>query len=251
MVAAKTINAGQICLTADYVLAPEGDEERLVDAMRDAVARRYPRMVDNDDYTSVLGRRNLDRLTKFVDDARDRGARIVELNPAAEDFDGQRAHKLPLTLVVGAEDSMAVMQDEIFGPVLPIVSYSGIDDAIDYVNGHDRPLAAYYFGPDDTARKAFAARTSSGGLTFNDLMLHFMAEDLPFGGVGPSGMGSYRGRAGFETFSHARAVVASPGRLSPLGLMAPPYGRVRRKLTELSLRGEAASVRRRLSRAAR
>jgi coniferyl-aldehyde dehydrogenase len=246
VVAVKMLNAGQLCLSPDYLLVPAGMEDAMVAALREALARQYPRLVDNDDYTSVLGEHNHGRLTGLVSDAREKGAQVIELNPAGEDFADQPAHKFPPTLIVRADDSMAVMQDEIFGPVLPLEPYHGIDDAINRINSRDRPLAAYYFGADDEARRAFLQRTSSGGVTINDLVLHYLDEDLPFGGVGPSGMGSYKGRAGFETFSNAKGVVATPGRFSPYQLMSPPYGRLYRKLLDAQVRFEASAVGRRL-----
>jgi coniferyl-aldehyde dehydrogenase len=246
VMAVKTLNAGQLCLTPDYVLVPRGMESTLVQAITETTARFFPTLVDNDDYSSVLSQRHFDRLLAHLDDAREKGAEVIEINPADEDFATQRAHKMPPTLLVHVSDDMTVMQEEIFGPLLPIEPYEGIDDAIARINRRPKPLAAYYFGPDDHDRRVFLERTSSGGVTINDIMTHYILDDLPFGGVGDSGTGRYRGRAGFETFSNGRAVLSAPGWFSPNSLLAAPYGRQHRWAIKALLRWERRSVRRRL-----
>ena len=221
----KMMNAGQICLAPDYVLVHRDRLRPLVDAIRQSVRRHYPTMLHNPDYTSVINGRHLSRLASYVRDARDKGATIIELNPASERFDDQPAHKMPLTLVLEPTDDMRVMQEEIFGPVLPIVAYDRIDEAIAYVNARPRPLALYYFGADRQERQRVLSRTTSGGVSVNDVVTHVAIDDLPFGGVGPSGMGAYHGHAGFRTFSHEKAIFTQ-SRRSVADLLKPPYGRL-------------------------
>ena len=166
----------------------------------------FPTLKDNPDYTSVINQRHYDRLIGYLDDAKAKGAEIVEINPAKEDFRQQPFHKIPPTLVLNPTDDMKIMKDEIFGPLLPVKTYSEVDEAIAYVNDHPRPLGLYYFGQDAAEQEKVLTRTTSGGVSVNDVIMHVAMEDLPFGGVGPSGMGAYHGIDGFRTFSHAKAV---------------------------------------------
>ncbi|MEY4953122.1 MAG: hypothetical protein RL299_1546, partial [Pseudomonadota bacterium] len=150
----------------------------------------------------------------------------IEVNPAGEDFKSSNGNKMPLTIVRNVTDDMKVMQEEIFGPILPVMTYDSIDQAIDYVNAHDRPLGLYYFGSDKAEEQKVLSRTISGGVTVNDVVFHNAMEDLPFGGVGPSGMGNYHGLDGFKTFSHARAVYRQVGLdVGKLSGFKPPYGK--------------------------
>lgn len=225
----KCMNAGQICLAPDYLLVHESKRAALVDALSKAVSTMFDGLRDNPDYSSVVNERHRKRVQGYIEDARQKGAEIIELNPKNESFEGQKINKLPPTLVLGATDDMTIMKEEIFGPALPIKTYRGIDEAIDYVNAHDRPLALYYFGHDAAERERVLSRTTSGGVTVNDVLMHIAQEDLPFGGVGPSGMGAYHGREGFLAFSHARAVFTQT-KVQKLGeLMRPPYGDTFRK----------------------
>ena len=157
---------------------------------------------DNDDYTSVRGRRHFDRMRKYIEDARSKGADIVELNPKNEDFSQQPNHKIPPTLIMGVSDDMTVMQEEIFGPLLAVRYSNGIEDAVDYVNSHPRPLALYFFGNSPKEENFVIDNTTSGGVTVNDTIMHVGQENLPLGGIGPSGMGHYSGKDGFVEFSH-------------------------------------------------
>jgi coniferyl-aldehyde dehydrogenase len=171
----------------------------------------------------VINQRHYDRLLGYLDDARSKGAEIVEINPAREDFRQQPFHKIPPTIVLNPSDDMKIMQDEIFGPLLPVKTYDKVDEAISYVNDHPRPLGLYYFGQDKTEQERVLAGTTSGGVSVNDVIMHVAMEDLPFGGVGPSGMGAYHGIDGFRTFSHAKAVFQQAN--SDLtAMMRPPYG---------------------------
>jgi coniferyl-aldehyde dehydrogenase len=219
----KTMNAGQICLAPDYMLVPKDKVGAFVAEATKAVTTMYPTLKDNPDYTSVINQRHYDRLQSYLDDARAKGAEIVELNPAKEDFRQQPFHKIPPTLVLNPTDDMKIMKDEIFGPLLPVKTYDTVDEAIGYVNDHARPLGLYYFGNDAKEQERVLTRTTSGGVTVNDVVMHVAMEDLPFGGVGPSGMGSYHGIDGFKTFSHAKAVFTQ-ARSDITAMMRPPYG---------------------------
>ncbi|MCW2514398.1 MAG: aldehyde dehydrogenase [Mycobacterium sp.] len=242
----KTMNAGQLCLSPDYVLIQDGREREFVEKVRASVTKMFPRILDNDDYTSVVNGRHFSRLNDLLDDARAKGAEIVTINPAAEDFSAQPAHKIAPTLVLGATEEMTIMQEEIFGPLLPIVTYDHIDDAIDRIHSRPKPLAAYYFGPDDADRRRFLDRTYSGGVTINDVVLHYSVAGMPFGGVGESGMGYYHGRSGFEAFSHGRGVMSAPSRFSMSSALAAPYTGVKQRGMRAMIALERKSVRRRL-----
>ncbi|MDT5137696.1 MAG: coniferyl-aldehyde dehydrogenase [Mycobacterium sp.] len=242
----KTMNAGQLCLSPDYVLIAEGNERVFVDHVRATVVRMFPRILDNDDYSSIVNERHFDRIHELIEDARAKGAEIITINPASEDFSHQAAHKIAPTLVLGPTKDMRIMQEEIFGPVLPISTYARIDDAIDHINAAPKPLAAYYFGPDNDARQRFLARTYSGGVTINDVTLHYTVAGMPFGGVGESGMGYYHGRSGFEAFSHARGVMNAPPRFSMSAVLAAPYTGVKQRGMRAMIALERQSVRRRL-----
>ncbi|HEX3673887.1 MAG TPA: coniferyl aldehyde dehydrogenase [Rhizomicrobium sp.] len=219
----KTLNAGQICLAPDYVLVPKNKAQDFVAAATASINTMFPTLKDNPDYTSVINQRHFDRLNSYIDDARAKGAEIVELNPAKENFTQQPFHKIPPTLVLNPTDDMKIMQDEIFGPLLPVKTYDTVDEAIGYVNAHDRPLGLYYFGADKAQQEHVLTRTTSGGVSVNDVIMHVSMEDLPFGGVGPSGMGSYHGIDGFRTFSHAKAVFQQ-AKMDVTAMMRPPYG---------------------------
>lgn len=224
IMAGKMMNAGQICLAPDYVFVPEESVDSFVASAEKSVAKMYPNLKDNPDYTSVINERHFERINGYIRDAAAKGAKIVEINPGEEDFSQQEHHRIPPTLILNPTDDMAVMQDEIFGPVLPIKPYKHIDETIDYVNHKPRPLGLYYFGQDKKEEEKVLTSTISGGVTVNDVVMHVSMEDLPFGGVGPSGMGSYHGHDGFMTFSHARAIYRQPGLVSKLlATMRPPY----------------------------
>ncbi len=221
----KMLNAGQICLAPDYVFVPEERMDEFVSSTERSVARMYPTLLDNPDYTSVIDQRHFDRLNGYIEEAREAGARVVEVNPAGEDFRQQPHHKIPPTLIVDPSDDLKVMQDEIFGPILPVKGYGRVEDAIEYINRKPRPLGLYYFGEDGTEEREVLCHTTSGGVTVNDVIMHVAQEDLPFGGVGPSGMGAYHGFDGFKTFSHAKSVFRqSKFNVAELAGLRPPYG---------------------------
>ena len=218
----KMMNAGQICLAPDYVFVPDSKLDQFVGSTQSAVRKLYPTLKDNPDYTSVVNQRHYDRLQGYLEDAKSKGAKIVEINPANEDFSQQEHHKIPPTLVLDATEDMQIMQDEIFGPLMPVKTYKSMDDAIDYVNDHPRPLGLYYFGTDGVERDNVLTRTTSGGATVNDVIMHVAQEDLPFGGVGPSGMGAYHGIDGFRAFSHRKAVYTQ-AKIDIGAMLRPPY----------------------------
>lgn len=226
----KLMNAGQICLAPDYMLVPQEQEGEIVEGLKAATARLYPTMLANPDYTSLLGARHRERLEAHVEDARAKGAEVVVVNPGGEDFSKQNTNKMPLHIIRGATDEMTVMQEEIFGPLLPVRTYATIDGAIEEVNRRDRPLGLYVFGADKAEVGKVVERTISGGVTVNDVIFHISAEELPFGGIGPAGMGSYHGHDGFKEFSHKKAVYEQP-KLDLAGLAGfkPPYGEKTRK----------------------
>ena len=224
IMAGKTMNAGQICLAPDYVMLPEDSRDEFVEHARNSVAKMFPDIKDNPDYTSIVNERHYDRLNGYLDDAREKGANVVAINPADEDFSQQEHHRIPPTLVLDPTDDMKVMQDEIFGPVLPVKQYKDVQETLDYVNSKDRPLGLYYFGDDKAEENKVLTHTTSGGVTVNDVIMHVAQEDLPFGGVGPSGMGSYHGYDGFKNFSHAKAIYSQSKTVSKLAAaMRPPY----------------------------
>ncbi len=218
----KLLNAGQTCIAPDYVLVPRGQTQAFAQACQSVLARIRPTLVASPDYCSIVNDRQYARLQGYLSEARAGGAQLIELNPGNETFDAA-SRKLAPTLVVGAKDSMAVMQDEIFGPILPLVEYDSLDGAIAYVNARPRPLALYYFDRDSGRAATVLERTTSGGATVNDTILHIAQEDLPFGGVGPAGMGAYHGKTGFDAFSHNKGVFYQ-SRVNAAGLLNPPYG---------------------------
>ena len=232
----KMLNAGQICLAPDYVFVPEGKVDEFVSEAQKAVKKMYPTLLANDDYTSVINQRHYDRINGYIEDAKAKGAKIVEINPANEDFRQQQTHKIPPTIVINPTDDMKVMQDEIFGPVLPVKSYRDLNEVLGYVNDHPRPLGLYYFGEDEQEERRVLDRTTSGGVTVNDVIMHVSMEDLPFGGVGPSGMGSYHGVDGFRTFSHKKAIFTQTKVKMVSEMLRPPYGPKLRKRVAMMMK---------------
>ena len=227
----KTMNAGQICLAPDYALVPEEKVDEFVKATVEVTSQMYPEMKDNDDFTSIINQKHFDRIQSYLTDAKEKGAELVEINPSNEDFSQQPHHKIPPTLVLNPSEDMKIMQEEIFGPVLPVKTYSDVSEPVDYINSKDRPLGLYYFGNDNNEKEFVLENTTSGGVTVNDVISHIQMEDLPFGGVGPSGMGSYHGYDGFKEFSHAKAVYKQTGlNLMKLAGLVPPYKKKEEKV---------------------
>lgn len=230
----KLANAGQTCVAPDYVLLHEADVDGFVEAWGTAVATLYPEGPASEDYTSIVNVRHYERLRRLLDDARAKGARVVETGPSPEQAK-RIAHTLPPTLVLNVHDDMRIMQEEIFGPVLPIVTYRELTEAIAFVNARPRPLALYYFGSSATNRRQVLTRTTSGGVTINGTLLHYVQDDLPFGGVGASGLGAYHGIEGFRAFSHQKAVL-DVGRWNGGALLRPPFGRLTNSILSFMLR---------------
>ncbi|ABD08539.1 Aldehyde dehydrogenase [Rhodopseudomonas palustris HaA2] len=219
---AKLMNAGQTCIAPDYVLAPRDKVEALAGKIRDAMQRMFGADPANTDYTSIVADRHYARLKGLVDDAAARGARLLQPAPA-DDAAWQSRRKFPPTVVLGATPEMKIMQEEIFGPLLPILGYDDPADPIAFINGRDRPLALYWFGTDEAARDEVLQRTVSGGVTINDCLVHFAQVNQPMGGVGASGTGAYHGEWGFNTFTQLKPVFYR----SPYNRFAdlyPPYG---------------------------
>jgi coniferyl-aldehyde dehydrogenase len=218
----KLLNAGQTCIAPDYVLCPRGTEEQFAERYLASVTALYGSDPRNRDYTSIVTETHYERLEHLLADAVAKGARVVRRAEGLSDWKGSR--KFPPCLVLATTDAMLVRQEEIFGPILPIIPYDGTDDAIAFVNERDRPLALYWFGRNAEARDRILRETVSGGVTVNDCLLHIAQENQPFGGVGASGMGAYHGEWGFRAFSKAKPVFYRP-RVSGTALLQPPYGK--------------------------
>jgi coniferyl-aldehyde dehydrogenase len=222
----KMFNAGQTCVAPDYVLAPRGKVDETVAAIADAARKLYPEIDTTKDYSAIVSDRHFQRLKSMVAEARGAGAKIVEVG-SSNALDPQR--KLPLTIVVEPPASTRMMQEEIFGPILPVLGVASGDEAIARVNKGERPLALYWFGKDKAARNKALARTVSGGVTVNDTLWHVAQENLPFGGVGKSGVGAYHGETGFKTFSHLKPVFYQ-SRFANATLLHPPFTDKTRKI---------------------
>ncbi|TNE40523.1 MAG: coniferyl aldehyde dehydrogenase [Sphingomonadales bacterium] len=219
----KLLNSGQICISPDYVYVPEAKVKPFVEACLKAAAQLYPSMAGNGDYTSMINEQHYLRILELLKDAKARGAQLVEANPAREDFGDAALRKLPLSIVTNVNDDMKVMQEEIFGPVLPIKPYGEIGEAIRYVNDQPNPLAVYYFGNDEAETSLVIERTRSGNIAINDVLAQGMRDEIPYGGVGASGMGAYKGIDGFRNFSHAKPVFYQTDLEAALQPMRPPY----------------------------
>ena len=219
----KWFNGGQTCIAPDYILVDADRRDALVQALRDQVKARYGDLHDARDYTRIINDGQFARLSGYLDDARARGLEII---PLAGNSDPQQ-RLFPPTLVLEPGDDARVMQEEIFGPILPIRSVRSVDEAIAYINAHDRPLALYPFSHDRAEVEKILRSTLAGGVTVNDTVLHFGINALPFGGIGPSGMGAYHGRAGFDAFSKALPILWQSRRAGS-DLLKPPYSRVQR-----------------------
>jgi coniferyl-aldehyde dehydrogenase len=219
----KCMNAGQICVSPDYILCPRDKVNTFVSEFRKRIEAAYPSFKDNKDWTGIINERQLSRLQGVLKDAEEKGARILPINPASETFEGTR--KMPVTMVLNATEDMRILQEELFGPLLPILPYDDLDEAISYVNARPRPLALYYFDYDKARGQHIVENTHSGGVCINDTLSHVMSDDVPFGGIGPSGMGHYHGKEGFLNFSKAKAVVAK-GKVYMNDRVGPPWGRL-------------------------
>jgi len=229
----KTLNAGQTCIAPDYVLVPAGREQAFIEAARGFAARCYPDIENTPVYSSIINERHYERLTGYVDEARRLGAQVVELAPGK--VSDRRSRRLLPLILLGVNEGMRVMHDEIFGPLLPLLPYRDLDQAMAFVNARPRPLSLYYFDTDSSRIEKVLKQTLAGSVTVNDTLLHVAQDDLPFGGVGPSGMGRYHGFEGFKTFSLQKSVFRQ-ARISGIGLFKPPYGAMFERLIKVLLR---------------
>lgn len=234
----KALNVGQVCISPDYVFVPEEQLEQFLTYAKAHVTDMFPTMLNNPDYSSVVNSRHSQRIEEYIKDAKERGVQLIEINPANEDFSQQeQTHKLPLTLAINPPEDSQIMQNEIFGPAIIIKTYQKIQQTIDYINSNPRPLALYYFGNDEAEKRNVLHNTTSGNVTINDVIAHAGVEDIPFGGIGPSGMGNYHGFDGFKTFSHAKGVFSQTKmNMMKLSGMIPPYGEKTDKTLEFMLK---------------
>ena len=230
----KFLNAGQTCVAPDYLFVPEGKVEEFVKHAKDIVGGRYD-SVNNNDLTAIIDEAAFTRLTATLADAKEKGAEVINLlNGDDTNTEGQ---KIAPHVVVNPSDDMIIMQDEIFGPLLPIKTYKSLDEVVDYVNERDRPLALYMFSNNKATQNDLLFRTLSGGVCINDSMFHVAQHDMPFGGIGNSGMGHYHGIEGFKEFSKLRPVFKQSGLTSKIILMlTPPYGSLFQNVTNLMLK---------------
>lgn len=228
----KQFNAGQTCVAPDYVLLPKGETENFRIWMARKFKDMHPFGVESPDYSAVINERNLSRLTALLDDARSKGAQLASLDPS---FKSGNARKMAPTLVINPPSDCKIMQEEIFGPLLPVLEMESFDDCLEYINLGDRPLALYYFGHSEREKETLLKHTHSGTVSINEVMAQYLQTSLPFGGVGASGFGRYHGREGFETFSHMKPIFQqrSIGRFTGLKLLHPPYGPISKKLIEM------------------
>ncbi|WP_432729426.1 coniferyl aldehyde dehydrogenase [Variovorax sp. W6] len=228
----KTLNAGQTCIAPDYVLVPEGQQQRFAESARRVFGAMYPALATNADYTSIVSPRHFARLQELAASAQQQGAVAVPLSDTAAD---PATRRFPPVLLTGVNDGMRVMQEEIFGPLLPVLPYRDIGEAIAYVNAHPRPLALYLFEKNRATIERVMQDTVTGGVSINDTLLHVAQDDLPFGGVGASGMGAYHGEDGFRTFSKMKPIFHQSA-LNGLGLFRPPYGKTFERMMKLLVR---------------
>jgi coniferyl-aldehyde dehydrogenase len=222
--AGKCFNAGQTCVAPDYVLVPRAKRDEFVRAYLACVRERYPTLATNPDYTAVVNHRQANRLRDWIDDARDRGVTVMQYRPDSE-TPPPGVEVIPPTVLLDPPDDARVMQEEIFGPLLPVKSYDSHDEAIAYINGRDRPLAFYPFDRNRARLRRTLDAVVAGGVSVNECLIQFGQHELPVGGVGPSGMGQYHGREGFLAFSNAMPVLYQ-ARLNGMFVLDPPYGKL-------------------------
>lgn len=214
----KLFNAAQTCVAPDYLLIPNGWREKVEQEFKHFINNHYPDLMNNEHYSSIISENHKQRLLGLVEDARNKGAEIVEFGQL-----NTSNNKMPVYLIFGVTQEMRVMQEEIFGPILPILNYKTFNEAIEVINSYPNPLALYYFGENEEEKLFVQMETLSGALTINDTIMHIAIDDLPFGGVGLSGMGQYHGQEGFDTFSKLKPVFVQ-SRFSTIPWLYPPYG---------------------------
>jgi coniferyl-aldehyde dehydrogenase len=230
----KLANAGQTCIAPDYVLVAQEELQEFVTAYVSEIRRLYPKLSPNTAYTTIVNECHHARLLRLLEDARAKGARVIEVGPLAKGFNNGLRQLFP-SVVLDVSDEMSLMSEEIFGPILPVVPYRTLEEAVAYVNARPRPLSLYFFGPKGAGRRLVLERTTSGGVSINETLLHYAQDDIPFGGVGASGMGAYHGREGFRTFSHAKGIFEQ-SRLNLADMIRPPYGALFERLVDFLLR---------------
>ena len=218
----KSLNAGQTCVAPDYVLCPEHRKDEFISAYIKAFSRMYPSVKDNPDYSNIINDSQYQRLQSLLDDAIRSGAKLTYVNPANEVFDNSR--KMPPVIIENCQSNARVIAEEIFGPILPLVTYKSLEQAVDYINERPRPLALYLFSFNKAEQELVSYQTHSGGICINNTIIHLAQGELPFGGVGDSGMGHYHGLEGFQTFSQAKS-IHKVGKLSSGKFIFPPYGK--------------------------
>lgn len=236
VVGGRSVNAGQACISPDYVLLPKEYMERFISAASDAITKMYPTIVDNADYASIINDRHYQRITSYIDEAKSNGCRVVEINPANETLPDPERRLIPLTLVIDPPPHLKVINEEIFGPVQAIIGYDTLDEAIKLVNSKPRPLVAYFFGKDEGAKNRVLSEIYTGGTTINDVYMGTACTDLPFGGVGNSGMGRHMGGdSGFRSFSNEKAVFEQGWAKNLGAAFNPPYGNSVKKFLDKQL----------------
>lgn len=227
----KLTNAGQTCIAPDYALVHESQQQAFAAAYQAAVKKLHPGgYVGSPDYTAILNQHHYTRLSGLIRDAEEQGAQVIRMGS-----DSAANHVLAPVLILNAKPEMAVMQEEIFGPVLPVLTYKNLDEAIAFINARPRPLALYYFGEKHTEQNRLLQRTVSGNVTINGTLLHYVQDALPFGGVGESGIGAYHGKEGFMALTHARGIYKQ-GRFNAATLLQPPFNKLTDTITNLLLR---------------
>ena len=220
----KTLNAGQTCVAPDYIMCPEGRVTEVVEEVKRQFIKMYPSIAENKDYGSIINDAQFERLQAWLDDAKEKGAALVVASDEdASAYAAQR--KIPLTIVTNVNEEMTLMQEEIFGPILPIVPYKDVNKAIQFINSGPRPLALYLCSHNKALQQQFIEQTHAGGMCINDATLQVAQDDMPFGGVGASGMGHYHGHEGFLTLSKAKSVLEK-GKFSNSSMAFPPYGKL-------------------------
>lgn len=241
IVTGKLASAGQVCVAPDYVLVPKGQTGRWIAAFRKAAEAIYPDLLSNEDYTAVIDERNFARLRSLIEDAQEKGAKLHSYPEEAPLASLGGKGRFPFVMLSGAKPDSRVMQEEIFGPLLPILEYDDLSEALDEIRRNDRPLSAYYFGSDEAEQAEVVRSVAAGSIVVNDVRCQLFYESLPFGGVGPSGMGRYRGREGFRTFSNAKTVLHQRADEAALARSRPPFGEaahdaVRKRIDEAKAR---------------
>jgi coniferyl-aldehyde dehydrogenase len=246
---ARMVNGGQVCVCPDYVLVPEGRLDAFVDTARQELRRMFPSIVANSDYCSSVNEPNFDRVLGLIDDARTKGAAVESVGPVGESLPDRASRKIAPTIVRGISEEMRIGREEIFGPVLVVMDYPALQDAIDYINDRPAPLVAYWYGPDGQDFRHFVRSTRSGGVARNDFAAQMIPSGAPFGGVGRSGMGAYHGKAGFDALTHYRTVVGSDLPFSITGAAAPPFRQSMKLYADAQLWLARNRTRRRITRA--